>query len=164
MHENLPSYYPLQLNASFRENSSRNWRLSTLHCRHETSDHGMPKPAPLFQQKTMPLCCASSCLPLLARRGSLLAGSPRVQTPPSAAQSSSLFVQDQPQASPLLPRSLVLSSTALNLPLYIPVDLSLANRHGRSIKSALTGKIYTDYSLRSPLPTSTGLRWAFQGQ
>jgi hypothetical protein len=74
----------LQPNASSRENSSRNWNLQrrfkppfsqdakptqpcqhnplaslTPHttCRHETSDHEMPKPAPL-----------ALCLPLLARQ------------------------------------------------------------------------------------------------
>src|SRR5437868_488277 len=44
----------------------------------------MPKLAPLFQQKTMPLCRASSCLPLLAKQGPSLPVLHFVPTPPSA--------------------------------------------------------------------------------
>jgi hypothetical protein len=108
-------------NESFRENGRRNWRpfdvaLSrsfprtpsqvtpcqhgpltppTLHRRHETSDHEMPKTgSPLPTEDDAIMLCLIMPSPI-SQAGSLLAGPPLVQTPPSAAQSSSSFVQDQ---------------------------------------------------------------------
>jgi hypothetical protein len=99
----------------------------------------------------IPLCYASSCLPLLAGQGLslpvlhlfkrllVLRNLQAVHPGPSLYHS----------ASPLLRRSLVLSSTALNLPLYIPIGLSLTNR-------------YATQPSQLPLPTSSSLRCTFE--
>jgi hypothetical protein len=105
----------------------------------------------LFRQEMIPLCYASSCLPLLARQGPslpVLHLFKRLLVPrnlQAVHPGPSLYHS----ASPLLPWSLVLSSTALNLPLYIPIDLSLTNRHATQPSQL-------------PLPTSSSLRWAFE--
>ena len=67
----------------------------------------------------------------ISQAGSLPAGSPLVQTPPSCCAIFKL-VRSGPSlyhsVSPLLSRSLVLSSTALNLPLYRACLMNRVNR------------------------------------
>ena len=121
--------------------------------KHETSDHEMPKPAPLFQQKTMPLCCASSCLPLLARQGPSL---------PVLRLFKRLLVLRNLQArsSRTKPLPFSISSTPSELG-SVQHNTQLASVHTcrpvacqptRSLDQANSNwiKIYIDYSLRSP--------------
>ena len=127
----------------------------TLHatCRHKTSDHEMPKPgSPLPTEDDANMLYLIMPSPISQTRP-LLANSPLVQTPPNTAQSSSSFIQDQASPMEHLFNSLAAwfcPEQPSTLPLYIPVDLSLANRHCRSTKLTRSKSISTTVSAPPP--------------
>jgi hypothetical protein len=124
-------------------------------CRHKTSDHEMPKPgSPLPTEDDTIMLYLITPSPI-SQAGSLLAGSLLVQTPANTAQSLSSFVQDQVSTMQHLLYSLgawFCPAQPSTLPLYILVDLSLANRHCRLTKLTPTRSKSISTTVSAPPP------------